>query len=99
MESYQQSNKRAIVYARMQLHVSFGKAVYLVGNSEETGKWDVSKAYRLTWTSGDIWRGSFTIPAETHLEYKYAVGHYDDPHNDSTLWESGSNRHLLHSDP
>lgn len=51
MESYQQSNKRAIVYARMQLHVSFGKAVYLVGNSEETGKWDVSKAYRLTWTS------------------------------------------------
>jgi len=51
MESQQQNNERVIVYVRMQLYVGFGRSLYIVGDSDEIGKWNIGKAYRLTWTN------------------------------------------------
>lgn len=50
MQDHQLGISRVVVYVRMQLRVPYGRAVYVVGNSEEIGRWDVAKAHRLTWT-------------------------------------------------
>jgi hypothetical protein len=50
-----------------QFHVrykcEFGQEVYLVGNCDALGDWDVMKGVQLVWSAGHIWEGSVELPA------------------------------------
>lgn len=52
----------------------FGECVFVVGNTEQLGQWNVLKALRMHWNSNDIWTID-VIPED--FEYKYFIGPYD----------------------
>lgn len=51
----------------LQFHVrykcEFGQEVYLVGNCEPLGDWDVMQGVQLVWSPGHVWEGSVELPA------------------------------------
>lgn len=51
----------------VQFHVryktEFGQEVYLVGNCNALGNWDVLSGVRLKWGPGHVWEGSVELPA------------------------------------
>jgi hypothetical protein len=51
----------------LQFHVrykcEFGQEVYLVGNCDALGDWDVMRGVQLVWSPGHIWEGSVELPA------------------------------------
>lgn len=51
----------------VQFHVrykcEFGQEVYLVGNCDALGDWDVMRGVQLVWSPGHIWEGSVELPA------------------------------------
>jgi len=38
-----------------------GNSVFLAGSSPALGSWDTSRAVRLRWTSGNVWRGTVSL--------------------------------------
>lgn len=51
----------------LQFHVrykcEFGQEVYLVGNCDALGDWDVMRGVQLVWSPGHIWEGAVELPA------------------------------------
>lgn len=48
-----------------------GQRVLLVGSHPTLGGWDLSKAWKLKWSDGHIWRGCLELPADIRaLEFK-----------------------------
>jgi alpha-amylase len=73
---------------------SFGQNIFVTGSINELASWSTDSALPLTWISGQgtrgNWRATVTLPASTHVEYKYIKK--DGSNNVS--WESGANRVL-----
>lgn len=51
----------------LQFHVrykcEYGQEVYLVGNCDALGDWDVMRGVQLVWSPGHVWEGSVELPA------------------------------------
>ncbi len=63
----------------------WGENLYLAGNQEQTGCWDVGKAVAMHYVDSDTW--SVEIDVGPDLEYKYFVND-----NGYIRWEFGPNR-------
>ena len=67
--------------------LQFGQEVYIVGSSPELGEWQLSKALKLKWSEGHIWkkrinvtyRANMTLPV-SKFEFKFVVMMNNDPH-------------------
>ena len=69
---------------------NYGDQVCVVGNTEKLGKWNAQNGVWLTWSDGDVWKGSVTVPQGGYVEYKLAV---KDKKN-KVHWETRHNRTL-----
>lgn len=95
------SFKKQIVL-RVQLNTLFGQKVYICGNTEELGAWDIHKAALMQWEADghSFWRRSiiFELPlssAKKVIEYKYFVAYDDELSRGEVHWErAGPNRTL-----
>ncbi len=67
---------------------SDGKGVFLVGNFH--GDFEISEAYRLSWTNGNDWTGTFSFIKDTSAEFKFVIADYSSGAN--AQWESDPNR-------
>ena len=52
------------------MQVEFGESIKMVGNEACLGAWDLGKGVDLTWTDGDVWRGTVEIPVGAPLRFK-----------------------------
>lgn len=95
------SIKKQIVL-RVQLNTRFGQNVYISGNTEELGMWDIHRAVPMHW-EGDghsFWGRSviFDFPlfsSKSIIEYKYFVAYDDELRRGEVHWEkAGQNRTL-----
>ncbi|HMG57469.1 MAG TPA: carbohydrate-binding module family 20 domain-containing protein [Kofleriaceae bacterium] len=72
----------------------FGQNIFVTGSIAELSSWNPGSAVPLTWLNGSgtrgNWRAIATLPASTHVEYKYIKK--DGAGN--VIWESGANRVL-----
>mmetsp|Transcript_24076 Transcript_24076/g.51749 ORF Transcript_24076/g.51749 Transcript_24076/m.51749 type:complete len:259 (-) Transcript_24076:277-1053(-) len=81
-------NTTAKVTFQLPHSVPFGQEVLITGDSDELGSWSLAKARKLAWQEGDVWRVTVDLPAETSIEYKYAVSKCGD---EDINWMPGSN--------
>eukprot|EP00879_Flechtneria_rotunda_P003248 GHRR01003472.1.p1 GENE.GHRR01003472.1~~GHRR01003472.1.p1 ORF type:complete len:905 (+),score=298.55 GHRR01003472.1:335-3049(+) len=51
-------------------HCKFGHCFGIVGNVPELGEWDASKAVRLEWSEGDVWRAAAHLPVNSPVSFK-----------------------------
>jgi hypothetical protein len=51
--------------------VGFGEGMYVVGNLEQLGSWNVESSLQLEWTEGHVWRGRVEVPVGSELEFKF----------------------------
>lgn len=65
-----------------------GRGVFLVGDFH--GDFEISEAYRLTWTNGNDWTGTFSFIKDTSAKFKFIIGDYNTGNN--ATWESDPNR-------
>ncbi|KAI0518382.1 family 15 glycosyl hydrolase [Xylaria bambusicola] len=76
---------------------NYGQTVKIVGNTNQLGNWDTSKAVALSasqYTSNNpIWSGTVTLTPGQNFQYKYIVVNTDN----SVVWEADPNR--SHSAP
>ncbi|CAG9330356.1 unnamed protein product [Blepharisma stoltei] len=79
------------LHFNINYRTSFGESIWVCGNHEKLGNWDLQKAYKLEWSEGDNWKG--TVPIEKGscetLEYKYICQKGQD-----FKWEHGANHSL-----
>jgi alpha-amylase len=72
----------------------FGQNIFVTGSINELSNWSTSNPVPLTWISGQgtrgNWRATVTLPASTHVEYKYIKK----DGSSNVTWESGANRVL-----
>lgn len=66
--------------------VGFGNEVCVMGNHPALGSGNPLKAPKLTWSSGNVWRGSIALEADTAFTYRFisrnfASGAWTDPAN------------------
>lgn len=69
-----------------------GNAIFFTGTFVEGKNW--SQAVRGTWTSGNVWKVTVTVPSSGQFEWKAQKGSYNNGATTSTsglTWESGSN--------
>jgi hypothetical protein len=72
-----------------------GNSVYVSGSSPELGRWDLSKAVRLSDVSAyPTWRGSLSLPAQQGVEWKCLVRNENDS-NQGIRWQGGANNELF----
>jgi hypothetical protein len=75
----------------------FGEIIGIVGNCNELGNWDpnLAKPLQTDLVSYPMWKGSFSLPKNIHLEYKYILISKNNLKN-SYQWESfKENRNIL----
>jgi len=71
---------------------AFGERVCVLGNHENMGAWDPSRAAALEWTEGHAWKTSVELPAGGVFFYKYIVVRDD---GEIVRWQDGSNSMLV----
>ena len=75
-----------------QVKTNYGEAVYVVGNIEMLGKWDLLQGLRLNWSKDDNWDLEVDFDRSQGFEYKYYISTYNNPTSDYIEWEKGTNR-------
>ena len=86
---------------RVKFETKFGQVVYIIGNIEELGKWDTSKAIPM-YTNNDIYptweiKTDFICPLGMEIFYKYLV-----KDGNKIIWEDlgqNINRHITVQSP
>ncbi|HEX3765367.1 MAG TPA: carbohydrate-binding module family 20 domain-containing protein [Kofleriaceae bacterium] len=72
----------------------FGQNIFVTGSINELASWSTDHAIPLAWISGQgtrgNWKATLTLPASTHVEYKYIKK----DGSSNVTWESGANRVL-----
>lgn len=81
------SSTRSVKF-HVRYKCEFGQEVYLVGNIEALGNWDVMRGVQLVWSAGHVWEGSVELPAGLHIQYKYVVRNKD---GSVVRWQEGAN--------
>ena len=66
-----------------------GKGVFMAGDFHSN--FSVSTAYRLSWTAGNNWTGTFSFIKGSTINFKFVIADYDTGKNANT-WESDPNR-------
>lgn len=69
-----------------------GQRVLLVGSHPTLGDWDLSRAWKLKWSDGHVWRGCLELPADiAGIEFKVGLlGMWDEGGCDVVaLWDRG----------
>jgi len=61
------------VTTRVEIDVEaeYGEEVFLTGNHEALGNWDVEQAVALSGEDYPTWRGEFELPAGTYVEFEW----------------------------
>ncbi|KAM3145444.1 hypothetical protein pb186bvf_002488 [Paramecium bursaria] len=75
------------VHFYITLHLKYGDALYLIGNTPDMGSWNPQKAIRMIWTQNDVWT---TLVEAKSFQYKYFIGDYNT--GELLFWEQGPNR-------
>ena len=86
---------------RVKFETKFGQAVFIIGNIEELGQWDTSKAVPM-YTNNDIYptweiKKDFMCPLGMEIYYKYYV-----KDGKNIIWEDlghNINRHIIVQSP
>ena len=86
---------------RVKFETKFGQSVYIIGNIEELGQWDTSKAIPM-YTNKDIYptwkiKKDFICPLGMEIDYKYLV-----KDGNKIIWEDlgqNTNRHIIVQSP
>jgi hypothetical protein len=63
----------AVVKVEVGVHMRTkpGQRLLLVGNHPSLGSWDLSRAWKLKWSDGHVWRGCLELPANiAGIEFK-----------------------------
>ena len=74
-------------------NTQYGSSVYIVGNVEELGNWDVNKAVgpffnnRKSIANYPTWFYDISLPSGKKIEYKYIMK----DSSGNVIWESGAN--------
>ena len=83
---------------RVKFETTYGQSVYIIGNIEELGSWDPSKALLLITNKEKypIWKSTTDIvcPVGMEIYYKYLVKEGNNYH-----WETCQNRHIVITSP
>ncbi len=66
----------------------YGQNVFLVGSIPALGSWDPARAVPLSAANYPSWSVTVSLPANTHVEYKFIK---KDP-DGTVTWETGPNR-------
>ncbi|ACO61795.1 carbohydrate-binding module family 20 protein, partial [Micromonas commoda] len=83
------SSTSNVVEFNVVAHLTVGEHLVLVGNVAELGGWKVDVGRRMTWSEGDVWKTSISIPnAEASVEFKFV--RYND-NNGVLTWQEGDN--------
>ena len=83
------SSTSNVVEFNVVSHLTVGEHLVLVGNVAELGGWKVDVGRRMTWSEGDVWKTSISIPnAEASAEFKFV--RYND-NNGVLTWQEGDN--------
>ncbi|KAF8064654.1 DED1 [Scenedesmus sp. PABB004] len=70
---------------RVRASAAWGERVWLVGDAPALGSWDTSRALRLRWSEGDVWRATAEFQAGAALRYKAVLQRGDG----TWKWQSG----------
>ena len=65
----------------------FGESLMAVGSHAGLGAWDCAAAVPLTWSEGECWTGTATVPAEGFVELKFCIRRA----NGTLVWQAGDN--------
>jgi predicted alpha/beta superfamily hydrolase len=65
------SPARVPVQFSITADVGFGNSVFVVGDHPDLGAWDVSRALKLRFTSGNVWTGEIAVQAGTDFQFRY----------------------------
>lgn len=68
--------------------VPFGQEVVIAGDAQVLGSWSLSKAKKLAWNEGDLWTVTVDLPADSSIQYKYAITRHG---NEDVEWMPGTN--------
>lgn len=65
--------------------------VFITGNNEIFGNWDVMKSLRMNMAGDGVWSIDVVFDSNISLDYKFII---KDKAIDSIIWEEGPNRHI-----
>merc|ERR1711977_82664 len=68
--------------------VPFGQEVVIAGDAQVLGSWSLAKAKKLAWNEGDLWTVTVDLPADSSIQYKYAITRHG---NEDVEWMPGAN--------
>lgn len=65
-----------------------GQDIYVLGNCNELGHWNVEKGVKLTWNNNHQWKGStkLTCAQNGPVEYKYVLYVLYDANTKQIIW-------------
>ncbi|MFL6514173.1 MAG: alpha/beta hydrolase-fold protein [Chthoniobacterales bacterium] len=69
--AYGRSPARIPVQFSITVDVGFGNSVFVVGDHPDLGGWDVTRALKLRFTSGNVWIGEIAVQAGTDFQFRY----------------------------
>ncbi|GAM25230.1 hypothetical protein SAMD00019534_084050, partial [Acytostelium subglobosum LB1] len=69
-----------------------GENLYIVGSQSYLGEWDVSRAKRMTWNTGNVWDVKIGFSMDVSVQYKYFVMN---EHTKQCRWEDIDNRKIM----
>ena len=88
---------------RVKYETEYGQSVFIVGNIEELGSWDPSKAIPLTTTPENypIWKSTTDLicPVGMEIDYKYLVKQNQNYHWEVIAGSKSQNRHIIINTP
>ena len=88
---------------RVKFETNFGQAVYIIGNIEELGSWEPSKAVALSTNKDKYpwWKstGDLVCPVGMEIYYKYLVKEGNNYHWEVVSRSSSQNRHIVITSP
>ena len=79
--------KNVAVTFEMQYSAFLGEEIVVIGQHRRLGSWDHNQGVKLTWSEGDVWRGTVSLPPDEVYNYKYVI-----VRNGACTWETGANR-------
>ena len=89
-----QKSREKTVYFHSKRSLSYGRALYLVGDHENLGAWRVQEAIKMQWESNDNWIAKVILPEKRGVEYKFFESKFDYIDVNDIVWDADSNRAL-----
>ena len=92
-----QTNEAFVSFSCQNAYTYLGQSVYVVGNIEALGNWQVSQGVKLDASNYPNWQSIVALPTNTAIEWKCVKR--DDTNSQAGIeWQSGSNNQLTSGD-